>query len=123
MGEYVKYKGSETKIGTVESIYYVSFEKYQKALNRNQLSKLDGNDFPENYMKPAAFKFRFPFPDEDKLAFGDIIEPFNRGIPVKIDQAAFADPDMQAIQYEIAITQQKLITRQSDGKECLAVVN
>lgn len=38
MGEYIKYKGNEIKIGTCESLYYTSYQKYERALQEGQLS-------------------------------------------------------------------------------------
>jgi hypothetical protein len=123
MGEYIKYKGAEIKIGTLENLYYTSYEKYVKALKTPLVSKADGSLAPSEYAEPdSGFRFRFPFPDEDKLPFGDISGDYQRGIPVTVDNAALWDGDMANRQYQLEIVQQKLVHRQSDGKLCLAVV-
>lgn len=114
MGEYVKYKGSEIKIGTCEDLYYVSYPKYQQAFKSGLLRKSQGSINPSEYMLPdSGFRFRFPFPDEDNLPLGEILEQegFRRGLPVTIE------PD-----YQVEITQQKLVHRESDGKLCLALI-
>jgi len=81
MGEYVKFCGIETKIGTCEDLYYTSFPKLFQ--NRYRLSGLSGNLQPLEYLDPKyRWRYRFPFPDEDSLEFGKIVEPFNRNIIV-----------------------------------------
>jgi len=126
MGEYIKHRGTEVKIGTCESLYYVTYPKYIRALKDGLLSALDSNS-PEIYAKPnSGFRFRFPFPDEDKLPFGDISGSFNRAIPVTIDRTVIPKDQPsegpQGRYYSIEIEQQKLVNRQSDGKLCLALV-
>lgn len=123
MGEYVKYKGSPVKIGTCENLYYVSFDKYNDALQKGAIAHLAGNGFPSDYVNPDyGSRFRFPFPDETNLPFGRIIEPFDRGIPVRIDQNVLPDAAYPGPSYVINIMQQRLIPRRSDGKLCLALI-
>jgi hypothetical protein len=115
MGEYISYKNAEVKIGTCEDLYYTSYQKFTKALEARFLSWLPGNGAPPEYASPdAGFRFRFPFPDEDHLPFGNIKEPFNRGVPIKIDS--------QTGRSVMEITQQKLVHAQEDGKLMLALV-
>ena len=127
MGEYIKYKGEEIKIGTLENLYYATYQKFTDALKAGQLARLY-DDAPEFYAKAdSGFRFRFPFPDEDKLPLGDIgKQHYNRGVPVTISQADIPHYDtstpFQDTFYNIEITQQKLVHRQSDGKLCLAIV-
>lgn len=127
MGEYIKYREKEIKIGTCENLYYVNYPKYCDALKNNFLFKVEGNAVPEEYAKPdTGFRFRFPFPDEDHLPFGQI--PHNdhsRGLPVTIDTAVMAAPyanEKNASIFQIEIVQQKLVHRESDNKLCLALV-
>lgn len=123
MGECVKYRRSQIKIGTCESLYYVTFYKYLEALERGQLGYLPGNEVPSAYVKPdSGYRFRFPFPDEDRLPFGEISGDYYRGVPVIIDQAAMPDANYPGTKYELQIVQQKLVHRESDGKLCLALV-
>lgn len=127
MGEYVKYRGEEVKIGTVENMYYTSFQKYINALEAGLLETAPGSDKAGDYALPnSGCRFRFPFPDEDKLPLGDIIEPFDRGliINLKPSEVPFLEiPDqVDGFLEELLIIQQKLINRQSDGKLCLALV-
>lgn len=127
MGEYIKYKGEEIKIGTMENLYYTTYQKYIEALKSGRLAGLYGSS-PGEYAQPdSGFRFRFPFPDEDKLSLGDIGDQhYYRGLPVKINQADIAgdgpDTKLGSAQHEIEITQQKLVHRQSDGMLCLALV-
>lgn len=129
MGEYIKYKGNEIKIGTCESLYYTSYQKYERALKEGHLSELPGNDPPEEYAKAdSGYRFRFPFPDEDNLPFGDIGNfHYHRGVPVRIEPVGEHEQDeaWKAIagkQMQLEITQQKLVHREKDGKLCLALV-
>lgn len=127
MGDYVKYRGEKVEIGTGENMYYTSYQKYVTVLNAGFLSRIPGNEKPDNYALPNfGCRFRFPFPDEDKMSFGEIIEPFDRGLIIRIDchQVPFIEASQQSPDpfYELMIIQQKLVTRLSDAKECLALV-
>lgn len=125
MGEYVKYKNDKIKIGTCENLYYATYDKYLDALKKGELSLVDGNDYPVNYAKPnSGYRFRFPFPDEDKLSLRDIsiLDDFHRGVPVKIDPSLIQDDSIPDGTTQMEIVQQKLIHRQEDGKLCLALV-
>jgi hypothetical protein len=123
MSEVVKYQGKRTTIGTCENIYYVDYKKYLCALNAGYLSFAEGNLKPREYLNPEyGFRFRFPFPDEDKLPFAVINDHFERGEPVTVDQSVLPDPAYAGNSYTIYVTQQKLIQRQSDGELCLALV-
>ena len=62
MGEYIKYKRQEIKLGTCESLYYTTYADLEKALE---------NAWPEErkeiapYMdEKEGYLFRFPFADE-----------------------------------------------------------
>jgi len=69
MGEYVKHRilGDNVKIGTCESLYYVTFPQFAKAAKAEHINAGAAN----TYMKPGAgFRFRFPFPDEKNYTFG-----------------------------------------------------
>jgi hypothetical protein len=101
MGEFIRHNGEEIKIGTLENLYYTSYGKYTTELKAGRLSP-DGSTSPESYALPdSGFRFRFPFPDEDKLAFGEIIGPWNRGIPITIEQAAIPDPGLPGSHYQM----------------------
>lgn len=129
MGEYIKYKGNEIKIGTCESLYYTSYQKYEQALQKGQLSAVPGNAPPEAYSKRnSGYRFRFPFPDEDRLPFGDIGNfGHDRGVSVKIEPVKEQETNEEwkiiaGKQLQLEITQQKLVHREADGKLCLALV-
>ncbi|NLR68531.1 hypothetical protein HGH92_29775 [Chitinophaga varians] len=128
MGEYVRYNRTEVKIGTVENMYYTSFQKFLQAYKSGHLKRCEGNDYPINYLLPEnGNRFRFPFPDEDGLPFGEINGDYMRGLPVRYDPSKAhlifgPDDTIQANCNEISIVQQRLVHRQSDGKLCLAVV-
>src|SRR5690606_14186729 len=102
------------KIGTTELLYYTSYKKMSAAFNEGKLVRGENQSPPSVYLKEdSGFLFRFPFPDEDKLPFGSIKEPFNRVVPVK---ASASDAG------EVGIAYQKLVHRESDGKLILATV-
>jgi hypothetical protein len=114
-----------TPIGTYDSLYYVSYQKFSKALGEGLLTTGTNSINPWRYAAPdAGFLFRFPFPDEDELPFGDIgAHRHNRTIAVTLDAAVAAHlygPGHTLCQ--VNISQQKLIHRKSDGKLCLALV-
>lgn len=127
MGEYIKYHGEEFKIGTVENLYYTSFQKYLDALKSGALRQLKGNASPESYALPdSGYRFRFPFPDEDQLKFGQYPDNFERGVPITCNVKDYG-PDAPesagtGTQFLIEISQQKLVHREEDGKLILALV-
>lgn len=127
MGEYVRYRGKEVKIGTLDNLYYVSFQRYVAALSKGYLSRC-GSDRPVDYIRPDTDnRFRFPFPDEDKLPFGQIILPYDRGVPIKINTRNIPTNSKESLIdgtpfFEVDIIQQRLVHRQSDGKLCLALI-
>jgi hypothetical protein len=85
MAEYVKYNGTEIAIGTGESLRYLSYTKFAAALNADLLRQVEGNQGPKNdAMANSGYRFRFPFPDEDHLRFGDISgKEYVRGVPLE----------------------------------------
>ena len=67
MGEYVTYNGCEIKLGTCEEMYY---------LRADQRHLIRGYDF-----SPDAYRYRFPFPDEDAIGPGRF-EDYDRGVKI-----------------------------------------
>ncbi len=63
MGEYLKFRGQDIKLGTCESLYYISLPQVDK-----YKSEIHGIS---QYLKPGIFRFRFPFPDEKHLMPGE----------------------------------------------------
>lgn len=126
MGEFVEYRGEVMKIGTCENLYYTTYSKYRDALENNRFSKVEGNLSPELYAKPnSGFRFRFPFPDEDKLPFGTNRKDYSRGIPINLENSVLDPPEQSNIKegiYKMMIVQQELVHRQSDNLLCLALV-
>jgi hypothetical protein len=129
VGEYIGYRGHQVKIGTCDDMYYVSYQKYEMALKRGLLGKVPGSSDPMEYAKPdSGCRFRFPFPDEDKLPFGDIGNfSYDRAVKVKVDQEI--DPllskhfaSIPGKDFEIEILRQKPLHREADGKLILALV-
>ncbi|WP_130855651.1 hypothetical protein [Olivibacter jilunii] len=105
MGEYVKYGSKVVKIGTCESLYYTSYEKYLGALFAGQLGFVDGNIDPRYYARPnAGFRFRFPFPDEDKMPMGHSFDHFDRGVSVKVGADVWHNKQLDASQLHLAFT-------------------
>lgn len=129
MGEYVKYKGAEVKIGTCESLYYVTYPKFKEAFDQKLLIPSEFSVHPARCLEvDSGFLFRFPFPDEDKLAFGEIGKHgFNRGLPIKIVPGG--DIDLMGLknkptdqEFTIHLIQQKFVRRESDGTPVMAAV-
>ncbi|SEA15182.1 hypothetical protein SAMN05192529_10962 [Arachidicoccus rhizosphaerae] len=129
MGEYVKYKGAEVKIGTCESLYYVTYPKFKEAFDQKLLTPSEFSVHPARCLEvDSGFLFRFPFPDEDKLAFGEIGKHgFNRGLPIKIVPGG--DKDLIGLkdkptdqEFTIHLIQQKFVRRESDGTPVMAAV-
>lgn len=82
------------KLGTCESLYYVTYPKFLGALLAGLLSRCENNLAPDCYVKPdSGFLFRFPFPDEDHLPFGDIgAFGFRRTLPFTLDKSVLDPP-------------------------------
>ena len=129
MGEYVKYKGKEVKTGTCEHLYYASYQKFKQAFEDGLLRPSDHGVHPERCLRPdSGFLFRFPFPDEDKLPFGDIGQfPFDRGVQIQIK----AKSDKESMELtgsskpravSIDLVCQKLVNRATDGHSILTPV-
>ena len=81
MGEYIRYKGEEVKIGTCEQMYYTSFDNFIKHLP--DMKQQSGNLSPEAYLQESNF-WRLPFPDEKNLPFGNINGDFDRCLSLYI---------------------------------------
>lgn len=126
MGEYVKYQEEDVSIGTMYNLYYVSYEKFSKAYEAGLLSQAKYNSNPKVYLKPdSGFGFRFPFPDEKELPFGEINGEYKRGVPIKLDPIIFKMPKDWKIKegfYQPELYQQELVRREPDHKVCLASV-
>jgi len=122
MAEYVQYDRKVVGIGTAENLYYVSYEKFSNAFAEGRLMKVENNLQPQNYLATRhGFRFRFPFPDEDKLPFGEIIEPYDRGVPITVYNEVLPCKQDGSETYEMEIVGQKPVIMGSDGKECLAL--
>jgi hypothetical protein len=84
MGEYVKIAGESVKIGTCEDLYYCTIHQFKKSLP--DMKKAEGNAEPKDYLTDGVSRFRFPFPDEDKLGICEQ-EDFQRGWHVRLNRA------------------------------------
>jgi len=129
MGEYVKYKGQEVKIGTCESLYYVSYPRFKEAFEQGLLAPSEFSVPPAKCLEvDSGFLFRFPFPDEDRLSFGEIgNHDFDRGLPIRIKPGD--DKVLQAFteaprgqEFKIELVQQKFVRREGDGASVMAAV-
>lgn len=69
MGEYANYRGSQVKIGTCESMYY---------LRADQRELVDYGFTPDVL---EVVRFRFPFPDEDGIEPG-AFEDYDHGVRI-----------------------------------------
>lgn len=66
MGEYIMYEGTQWKIGTCESMYYITYNALEWLVQQNLVSQAPANLPPADYLNPEyGFLYRFPFPDED----------------------------------------------------------
>lgn len=64
MGEYATYNGIEIKIGTCENMYYLRADQV------HQVKAKSGNVNPASKRDQEFIRFRFPWPDEDKIQPG-----------------------------------------------------
>lgn len=129
MGEYVRYKGNEVKIGVCESLYYVSYPKFKEAFEKGLLWPSDFSVAPAKCLEVnSGFLFRFPFPDEDKLAFGDIgSHGIERGMHIKI--VSMGDLNLLGVigkaqdkSFILNLVQQKFVLRAADSLPVMAAV-
>lgn len=74
MGEFATYKGERIKIGTCENLYYLRAD--QKSLVQRTSGSVDPNS-ADRY----AIRFRFPWPDEDRIQPGDFAD-YDRSVDV-----------------------------------------
>lgn len=67
MGEYATRRsdGQEIKIGTCENMYYLRYDQ------RGLIQPLEGNVDPHDPEIACELRFRFPWPDEDRIPPGD----------------------------------------------------
>jgi hypothetical protein len=88
MGEYIKYKGTKTKIGTCEDLYYTDYCRFSQAFKKGQLTQDEFNADPGVYLSPnSGCRFRFPFPDEDATPLGELgNDNYNRGLLITIER-------------------------------------
>lgn len=68
MGEYAWYGHERIKIGTCEDLYYLRADQATKVVAR-------GGEDTDVLGYLDAFRFRFPFPDEDNVAPGQFENP------------------------------------------------
>jgi hypothetical protein len=93
MGEYIKLDGRSYKVGTCESLYYCRFEDLREWIAAGRVERDPSNDEPRAYMG-GAYRFRFPFPDEDgpeaeRIAAYQAI--YERGVTVTAPAELFTD--------------------------------
>jgi hypothetical protein len=86
MGEYIQLANGEVvKVGTCEDCYYSTLEQLRAAVDGGAV-KVSGNLEPAEYLKPQhGFRYRFPFPDERRMAIGTH-DPYDRGVTVEIPE-------------------------------------
>jgi len=95
MGEYVKLDGESYKIGTCESLYYCRYDDLREWIAAGRATLSDGNEKPAEYLK-GAYRFRFPFPDEDGAeaeridAYG---RDYERGVTIEAPAELFEEMD------------------------------
>lgn len=93
MGEYVRYKGEDVKIGTCETMYYTSYQKFVKALPF--MKKIDGNIEPVLYLKENGIFWRFPFPQDDNKNFGETDSDYDHSLQIMISKELYESFELQ----------------------------
>lgn len=120
MAEYVYHLNTGIqKIGVCEELFYISFEKYLQALNKNLLShsNLPGTADPAYYASPQnEFYFRFPHPKDDHLSFCEVADNATGGELIEIPKEDFTgwlfpnyilekqSHELYNFQYDLAVT-------------------
>lgn len=84
MGEYIKHNGQEIKLGTCEDLYYARLDQLEQAVAVGILEKIGGNLEPSEYLDPKnGWRYRFPFPEEDRIQIGDF-EEYDKGLVIQL---------------------------------------
>ena len=74
MGEYATYGGKQIKMGTCEDMYYLRADQAHKVQpERGSVDPIRNR---------LGIRFRFPFPDEDKVQPG-CFDPYDRGVALQ----------------------------------------
>lgn len=124
MAEYILYHGEQIKLGSCETLYNVSYDKYV-AFAKEQHWAWNIENVAMYLRIDYGFQFRFPFPDEDKLKFGEINGAFDRTLNIVLDSSAhkkiLGDSDIER-PLCIGVSMQKPVFRRSDGQFCLALI-
>lgn len=95
MAEYIKYRGKQIYLGVCQSLIRTSYPKYVNALESGGLMMVEGNDYPHGYADPKHnYFYRFPFPDESALPFGEIKGEDYRGLPITIERGEQFEKEM-----------------------------
>lgn len=89
MGEYMLYRGERVKIGTCESLYYLREDQ------RHELQPCGDADVNRHL---DAYRFRFPFPDEDNIQPGHF-EDHDRALWLHLELPALQHVDHYKIQF------------------------
>lgn len=83
MGNYLKQRGEQVKLGTCENLYYTRFHSL------NTAHDIEGDK--EHYLRSDQYRFRFPFPDEDRMfraaAVRDDVQDHDRGVRLQVPVA------------------------------------
>ena len=105
MGEYILLDGRPHKIGTCEDLYYCRYDDLRGWLGAGRAAKMDGNLQPGEYLD-GAFRFRFPFPDEDGIdgALRAALDAYDRGVTVRAPAALLADVEHQSVSWYLRPT-------------------
>lgn len=91
MGEYAIYGGEQIKIGTCENLYYL------RADQARHVRALQGNADPVS--DAAELRFRFPWPDEDRIPPG-AFESYDRSVAVPgLDELPGLEIDHERVQF------------------------
>lgn len=102
MGEYVTYRADLWKLGTCEDLYYIRYTDLL-AIIADGASTAPGNLTPIEYLG-GAFRFRFPFPDEDALGPGRHAAPnYERGLLVPWPEGVAEGADHERVWVTVGI--------------------
>jgi len=98
MGEYVLWRGRLTKLGTLEDLFYVRYSDLVGGIALGLAAKDRNSAAPAEYLA-GPFRFRFPFPDEDRAAGAPGYDDWNytRGVTLPWPEGLESGPEHNTV--------------------------
>lgn len=108
MGEYIQCGKDEIKIGTCEDLYYVRYATLARLAQLNSVRQAPGNCTPKEYLTAGndAFRFRFPWPDEDGERFYNGIDS-DRTLTLDINMSVIGECNCNKPHDQFSLRMQK----------------